>query len=342
MDLGLKELLIFGGVTLIVLVLIDAFRRFRRLKRGGLRMDLDLTGSVSGDLFNPELPSGGARQAASELSQMDSVDNEPFIPAANQDVNLMSVQSETTSTEVAQAADQYKDESVVPLSKARKQVQFSARQEPEIHSLNQQEGNHSSMGVSVDLQQPETSGPKSASTQSNQSSVSNSSSSQPEPEEILILSILASKDSSFTGPNLVRAMVSAGLRFGEHGAFHLYENQKSFQETPIISVTNGSSPGVFDLSNIQGLSTQAISLFLPLPGPNDMEASFERFLTLGDQLSKALDGRLCDDQKKPLTRAGLEMMHHRLQAVLRSVGGSVTSLDDSKQPAPLDAALEDA
>ncbi|MFT6352561.1 MAG: hypothetical protein ACJARJ_002036, partial [Neptuniibacter pectenicola] len=68
MEIGLREWLIVGGVILILLIIIDGWRRMQsgrnRLKMNIDKNFVDAPPPVDNQAFNPELPGGGARRVA--------------------------------------------------------------------------------------------------------------------------------------------------------------------------------------------------------------------------------------------------------------------------------------
>ena len=77
MDISLREWLIIGGILIVVLILIDGWRRVSA-NRNRLRLEIDRTISELGESDqqnNPELPNGGARRRNSdEIPQVGDLD----------------------------------------------------------------------------------------------------------------------------------------------------------------------------------------------------------------------------------------------------------------------------
>jgi cell division protein ZipA len=246
-------------------------------------MDLDLTGSVSGDPFNPELPAGGARQASiSGVAQADR-----HLPEGA----LSSISAANRSSEMSVAIEP--DFGCAIGGEGDKGVSTLAAQEAG-YSTTAQAGVRRADSDSA-FKQPQA-----------------SAEAAPAPTEVLGITVLAGSDQAFQGAKLKQCFITAGLRFGPHDVFHLYDVDYNLQERPLISVTNALEPRTFDLAKMSDFSTKAITLYLPLPGPADPEEAFGRFLTLADQLAKQLSGQLCDLYQKPLSQARLIDMHQRL------------------------------
>ncbi|MBY4675983.1 cell division protein ZipA [Marinobacterium arenosum] len=64
MEIGLREWLIIGGILVILLIILDGWRRMKGARNNRLRLDIDKElpdSDAPEDEFNPELPNGGAR-----------------------------------------------------------------------------------------------------------------------------------------------------------------------------------------------------------------------------------------------------------------------------------------
>ena len=66
----------------------------------------------------------------------------------------------------------------------------------------------------------------------------------------------------------------SGLRFGEMDIFHRHESMAGNGEV-LFSMANALKPGTFDLDDIEGFSTRAVSFFLSLPGPRHPKQAFD-------------------------------------------------------------------
>ena len=144
-------------------------------------------------------------------------------------------------------------------------------------------------------------------------------------EVVLVCNMMAREGSELHGDELLEALITSGLKFGEMNIFH-----KRFRGTtngPVIfSVANILNPGTFDLNAMAEFRTIGVSLFLPLPSPiNNLEA-FEQMLDVAIHLKESLDGELKDDHRNVMTAQTIEHYRQRIRDFelrqLRAAGNS--------------------
>ena len=146
-----------------------------------------------------------------------------------------------------------------------------------------------------------------------------------QPAEVLVCNVMAREGSELHGDDLLEALITGGLKFGEMNIFH-----KRFRGTtsgPVIfSVANILNPGTFDLNAMAEFRTIGVSLFLALPSPiNNLEA-FEQMLDVATHLKESLDGELKDDHRNVMTAQTIEHYRQRIRDFelrqLRAAGNS--------------------
>ena len=146
-----------------------------------------------------------------------------------------------------------------------------------------------------------------------------------QPAEVLVCNVMAREGSELHGDDLLEALITSGLKFGEMNIFH-----KRFRGTtngPVIfSVANILNPGTFDLNAMAEFRTIGVSLFLALPSPiNNLEA-FEQMLDVATHLKESLDGELKDDHRNVMTAQTIEHYRQRIRDFelrqLRAAGNS--------------------
>jgi cell division protein ZipA len=130
--------------------------------------------------------------------------------------------------------------------------------------------------------------------------------------EVLIVNVMARDRRVFEGHDLLQALVTSGLKFGEMNIFH-HRLHNGNTGPVIFSVANILNPGAFDLNQMDSFSTIGISFFLALPAQiNNLEA-FEQMLEVAQQIRGALDGELKDDHRNVMTAQTIEHYYQRIR-----------------------------
>jgi cell division protein ZipA len=122
-----------------------------------------------------------------------------------------------------------------------------------------------------------------------------------EKDLFISLYLQAPEDNVYTGYELLQAILSTGLRYGEHSIFHFFDGN-SAQGLPLFSLSSAISPGTFDLPNMGGFSTKALSFIMNVSKLDDPLAVFEKMLHVASQLREGLGGILLSAQCEELTK----------------------------------------
>src|SRR5690606_29706238 len=85
-----------------------------------------------------------------------------------------------------------------------------------------------------------------------------------EPEEVLIINVMAMKGEMFKGTALLDIILKCGMRYGDMNIFHRYSDNKG-EGALLFSMANMVKPGTFDLDAMDTFETPGISLFMTLP-----------------------------------------------------------------------------
>lgn len=146
-----------------------------------------------------------------------------------------------------------------------------------------------------------------------------------QPAEVLVCNVMAREGSELHGDDLLEALITSGLKFGEMNIFHQRFRGTSNGQV-IFSVANILNPGTFDLNAMAEFRTIGVSLFLALPSPiNNLEA-FEQMLDVAIHLKESLDGELKDDHRNVMTAQTIEHYRQRIRDFelrqLRAAGNS--------------------
>ena len=133
----------------------------------------------------------------------------------------------------------------------------------------------------------------------------------PPVEEVLVINVIARESDGFKGPALLQNILESGLRFGEMDIFHRHESMAGNGEV-LFSMANALKPGTFDLDDIEGFSTRAVSFFLGLPGPRHPKQAFDVMVAAARKLAHELNGELKDDQRSVMTAQTIEHYRQRI------------------------------
>ena len=135
---------------------------------------------------------------------------------------------------------------------------------------------------------------------------------QSEPEEVLIINIMAHKGDVFSGNELLDIVIKCGLRYGSMDIFHRYSDTKG-EGALLFSMANMVKPGTFDLDAMDEFTTPGVSLFMTLPIDADSMQSFDLMAETAQAISQTLGGELKDEQRSVMTRQTLEHCRQRIQ-----------------------------
>lgn len=118
--------------------------------------------------------------------------------------------------------------------------------------------------------------------------------------DLLVVNIFSSAGSQFIGYDLLQALLSAGMRFGEMNIFHRHQD-KSGRGPVIFSLASATEPGTFDIQKMGAFSCTGLSMFLQLRHDEDDVDNFNTMLDTAKQLANDLNGHLFDMRRAPLT-----------------------------------------
>ncbi len=133
----------------------------------------------------------------------------------------------------------------------------------------------------------------------------------PEPEEVIIINVMAFKGESFNGNDLLDVILKCGLRYGSMDIFHRYSDTKG-EGVLLFSMANMVKPGTFDLDLMDDFETPGVSLFMTLPIDADSMQSFDLMVEAANTIADTLDGELKDEQRSAMTRQTIEHCRQRI------------------------------
>ncbi len=125
--------------------------------------------------------------------------------------------------------------------------------------------------------------------------------------EVLAITVIAPGERRLAGVAIHQALAEAGL---EHGAMGIYHRQVAGETR--FSAANVLKPGTLDPQEAAALATPGLALFLCLPGPREPRAALEEMVATARALAAALDARVCDGARNPLTEQALNHLRERV------------------------------
>ena len=305
-DIDMLEWIIIIGVMLILIVLLDGYRRMRK---DSVRMRASVTKTaleLDEDRLFPssELPNGGARVVASDNSSAAAVTGTDATTAADAatvtDARAgteapAGTEEATAGTEQATAGTEAASQTNEPFFSA-----FGAASEKDGENIDLLRG-LSSEEPRLTLDEPQPAEAK------------------PPPglePQVVIVHVMARDEAGFAGQDILEVLLARDLRFGEMNFFHRHD-QAAGRGRILFSVANMMKPGVFNIDSMAELSTRGLTFFLTLPGPEDMMAAFESMLETAEYVAKTLDGDLLDESRSAATRQTKEHIRQRIRELQR-------------------------
>jgi cell division protein ZipA len=126
-------------------------------------------------------------------------------------------------------------------------------------------------------------------------------------DDLLVISVAAKPGASFAGYDLLQAIVSTGMKFGEMNIFHYFKDNKK-----LFSLASATKPGEFDLDRMGAFSCIGLTLFMNCCEVPDAEKAFTLMLNVAEQLADDLDGELRAGLRAPLTKAILQQYQNKI------------------------------
>ncbi|MFA7552859.1 MAG: cell division protein ZipA [Spongiibacteraceae bacterium] len=323
MELGIRDWMIIVGLLLVLVVLLDGYRRVRNERRGNIRMSLNkqfLNSAVAGDDSYSELPSGGGRVINKRGSAANHSDNTPVFGDGENDFDsdgygfdepeYKQYDRDDRGLDTGNLGQDHLNQDSVDLDQSVPMLM-----EPVIDD-------------DSDDDDPLFNNPSQAYERNNTAGLVNKPSvkaqAHPEPDqqaterpssdgdtEVIVINVVA-KNKPFNGPDLLHILLACDLRFGEMNIFHRYERANGGGAMQ-FSVANSVEPGFFDLNKIDDFTTRGVCFFMSVPGPKESLQAFEYMVETAKCVATNLGGDLLDDSRSAMTSQTLEHCRQRLR-----------------------------
>lgn len=309
MELNVRDWLLILGSLVVAGFILDVYRRVRAGYSDKMRLSAKQRDDDD-ELSNPELPGGGAR----------------VIPRSKTVPSYEKEQSEQTRETSSRLGDEESDEGPVPVlmdsvgevaagdaADSDESAQSAAASLGELAldpgaPLSEPSGD---LPEQPSATPPDVSGEKAEANvrrPSGKKSVENSK----QPEEIIVLHVVASGDKVIAGNALLQILLACDVRYGRMNIFHRYE-EPGGAGAEQFSVVNMVAPGTFDLEDMDNFSTPGVSFFMKLPGPKDAIKAFDCMVETAQVLVKNLGCELQDEARSVCTPQTLQHLRQRIR-----------------------------
>jgi len=126
--------------------------------------------------------------------------------------------------------------------------------------------------------------------------------------DVLIGANIITQNGNAFAATKVRAMAeAAGMKLQPDGAFHFFDEEGA----DLFSLAN-LDPAPFSAENIRQLSTHGVTFLFDVPKVADGVRVFNQMLMVAKQMASSLGGQVVDDNRRPLTEAGIAKIKQQL------------------------------
>ncbi len=121
---------------------------------------------------------------------------------------------------------------------------------------------------------------------------------------------VVSRRDAFSGGQVRSAAEAAGFQLEPEGVFHYRGESQA-----VLFTLDNHEPMPFVPEQMKTLATRGVTLLLDVPRVADPPAALETMLQTAGRLATELDGALVDDNRAPLTEAGVDKIRSQLRAI---------------------------
>ena len=130
-------------------------------------------------------------------------------------------------------------------------------------------------------------------------------------DDFLIISVLARPGAQFGSYDLLQAISSTGMQFGEMNIFHYYSVSED-KKSKLFSLASATKPGDFDLDRIGDFTCRGLTLFIDLGRVLEPGLALDTMLKTAEQLADDLDGELYVGPNKPWSPELLQQYKNKI------------------------------
>lgn len=134
----------------------------------------------------------------------------------------------------------------------------------------------------------------------------------PDPEEVLVITVVGKDRQFLDGERLKRVVEACGMEHGDMSIYHRFDGTGSSASLQ-FSMANAVNPGTFDPEAMDKLETPAVSFFMSMREPRDAMTAYECMLATAETLAKNLNGDLLDEDRSVMREQTKEHYRQRIR-----------------------------
>ncbi len=308
MEFSLREWLIAIGVLIIIVILIDGYRRIKKANafEEAREDDVDPDVLLKDAIVKRELPNGGARPVGSS----EAVNNAFEVARQTSNSPLTDLPHKLDSGPSFHKDDQIhldELESLVPErlnSVDEGEANRSYSDDEPDYSLGDLPNEDFERNYSkVDVDQP---------TAGSSTEEFLAEDYEAEIEEVIVINAFAPEGKPFEGVELLQLVLNCGMRYGEMDIFHRHED--GFDRGKVqFSMANAVEPGTFDIDSMGEKTFPGVSFFMGLPGPKNSMMAFDFMLETSQAIVRNLGGELKDERRNNMSEQSISHSRQRIR-----------------------------
>jgi hypothetical protein len=124
------------------------------------------------------------------------------------------------------------------------------------------------------------------------------------------INVIAVEGATFAGNDIRTVAEAAGLKLGADGVFHYRDEGRR-----TLFTLDNHEPAPFLPEQIKGMRTRGVTLMLDVPQVAQGTDALDRMLEVARALAAGLAGTLVDDNRSPLSAAGIEHIRGQLRSI---------------------------
>lgn len=138
----------------------------------------------------------------------------------------------------------------------------------------------------------------------------------PEPQDVLVLHVVAKEDEPIEGAELLPLLLTLGMRFGEMDIFHRHK-ESSGRGPVLFSMANMVNPGTFDVDNMEQFNTRGVALFMTLPNAGDAMKAFAMMLSAAQKMAEEFGCQVLDGDRNLVTQQTVQHYQGQIREFTR-------------------------